>query len=99
MNIDFLKHEIIDSQDNVFSATVFFIYEDEFMKKHKGFLKVSNCSYLKDNIRKDSFVLEQIGLDEDVTFQKETLEDDLGFELIDMIKNNLVFYFKTYLKF
>ena len=49
-------------------------------------------------IKKEDFILEQIMVVGDISFEKDSLEADLGIEMIDTLKTRLESYFKRVLR-
>lgn len=94
MSVDIIESAVIDSDDTFFKAKVKFNFIDNQGKEHLAELLVSNCRFDKKRIKKDDFILEQVGIVGDVFFDKESLEKDLGYELVDMIKSRLEAYYK-----
>lgn len=98
MNIEIIDHDIVDSDDSRFKSKVRFNFTDDDGLTHSCELKVFNCSFNKKRIKKEDFILEQIMVVGDISFEKDSLEADLGIEMIDTLKTRLESYFKRVLR-
>lgn len=100
MNFELISHEVKDQDMDCFTAFVSFKMIDQMGEKYTGKVEVFAKWKLDLMKKSEGLILKKIWLDGDaVIFEQSTMQDDLGYEMVESLKKQILHYFQsTFLK-